>query len=59
MGHRVSVERQSDDDYGDRGNRVGTWEVIDKRWSEVEQLTGRELEQARQIIATASTQFKM
>jgi SPP1 family predicted phage head-tail adaptor len=56
MRYRVTIQRR-ENTKGSRGETRGQWCDYQNRWAKVEHLRGRELEQARQIVATATTRF--
>jgi SPP1 family predicted phage head-tail adaptor len=52
--HRVSIERRSTSFDADLGQAAGTWAEWKSVFAEVKDLSGRELERARQIVAEAT-----
>lgn len=58
MRHRVTIQTRKQST-GSRGESTEQWTDEHYRWSDVKHLSGRELEQARQLVATATTSFTM
>lgn len=56
--HRITIEQRTSA-VGSRGQSTEVWEELDKRWARVSDLSGRELEQARQVVATATHRVEM
>jgi len=57
--HKVQVQSRSTA-LGTRGQSTEAWsDVGDKRWAGVTHLAGKELEQARQVVATATTLIEL
>ena len=56
MRYRVILQKRSSTT-GTRGQLSGEWSDVGGSWAKVEHLSGRELEQARQIVETVSTRF--
>ena len=56
LDHRVTVQKRKAT-YGTRGESLEEWTDEQSRWAEVVHLRGRELEQARQIVETATTRI--
>ncbi len=56
--HRITIQSRSAA-VGTRGQSTEAWSTVEKRWAEVTDLSGRELEQARQINASASHRVRI
>lgn len=55
--HRISIERRPVE-YDNRGHETGSWKVIQRGlYCTVVELSGRELERARQIVAEVTIQI--
>lgn len=52
--HRVAIERRSEGAYDALGHESPEWKQIDTVYAEVRDLSGRELERARQTVAEAN-----
>jgi SPP1 family predicted phage head-tail adaptor len=53
--HRIAIERR-EVAYDDLGHETQSWQPIATVWAEVKELSGRELERARQIVAEVTVQ---
>lgn len=56
--HRVTIERR-EADYDRRGHESEAWSPFLTVWAEVNELSGRELERAKQLVADATVQVTM
>lgn len=54
--HRVTVQRRTSA-VGTRGQSTEVWDDLFSCYANVESLSGRELEQAQKVVATASTRI--
>ncbi len=52
--HKVELQRKSSSGYDSLGQPIGTWQTIDTFPAKVEDLSGRELERARQMVSEAT-----
>ena len=57
MRHRIAIQSRSDVK-DDNGGQIGTWSTDGTVWAAVQTLTGRKLEQARQIDAEATVEIR-
>jgi SPP1 family predicted phage head-tail adaptor len=56
--HRVTIERR-ETAYDRRGHESEVWSAFANVWAEVKELSGRELERAKQLVADATIQVTM
>ena len=58
MRHRVEVQQatETQDEYGEYAR---SWATIKTRWAAIEPLTGREMTDAQQVVATVSHRLRM
>ena len=57
--HRIEIQQDRGTSQDDYGQPEETWRTCAKRWAEVLDLSGRELERAQQTFAEATVQVKM
>jgi SPP1 family predicted phage head-tail adaptor len=55
--HRVAVQARASGT-GTRGEPTGSWSTVGGRWAEIINLSGSELEKARQLQADASVRVR-
>lgn len=53
--HRIQIQRRAVE-YDRRGHEMRVWQPIATVWAEVKELSGRELERARQVEAEVTVQ---
>lgn len=56
--HRITIQRRIVA-YDAMGHESRTWQPLESRFSEVKDLSGRELERARQLVPEVTTQITL